>query len=92
MVCSRAGFETAVAFEHHFDAPEVRAAPPYFEVGAPMRDGLELVAEVHPPIESSDGPGPAVVAATSYGKKTQNGYSELGSRNGYAFVAADVRG
>ena len=90
MICPRAGFESAVPLERHFVAAEVRWAPRYFEVGVPKRDGLELATEVHPPIDLSHGPGPAVVAATSYGKETHNGYGELGSRYGYAFLNADV--
>jgi putative CocE/NonD family hydrolase len=57
-----------------------------------MRDGLELAADVYLPVESANGPVPAVVTATPYGKEGQVADRELWCHNGYVFVAADVRG
>lgn len=88
----KTGFKSATPFERYVAAVEARAASGYFEVGVPMRDGLELAADVYLPVESGDGPGPAVVTATPYDKEAQIADRELWFRNGYIFVAADVRG
>jgi uncharacterized protein len=63
-----------------------------FEVGIPMRDGLELAADVYLPAE--EGPAPCVVEVTPYGKENSFCVSdaELLQRHGYAFVSVDVRG
>jgi uncharacterized protein len=63
------------------------------EVGIPMRDGVELAADVYLPAEES-GPAPCIVEVTPYGK--DNGFTvsdaELLQSHGYAFVSVDVRG
>ncbi len=62
------------------------------EVGIPMRDGVELAADLYLPAES--GPAPCVVEVTPYGK--ENGFcvsdAELLQGHGYAFLSVDVRG
>ncbi|MEO9180491.1 MAG: CocE/NonD family hydrolase, partial [Acidimicrobiales bacterium] len=40
-----------------------------FEIGIPMRDGVELAADVYLPLESNDDPVPAIVQITPYGKE-----------------------
>lgn len=62
------------------------------EVGIPMRDGVELAADVWLPAE--DGPVPCVVEPTPYGKDNMFNVAdaELLQSHGYAFVSVDVRG
>ncbi|HEY3775617.1 MAG TPA: CocE/NonD family hydrolase [Solirubrobacteraceae bacterium] len=62
------------------------------EVGIPMRDGVELAADVWLPAE--DGPVPCIVEPTPYGKDNMFNVAdaELLQGHGYAFVSVDVRG
>jgi len=46
---------SAIPFERHVAAAEP-AASRYFEAGVPMRDCLELAADVYLPVDSADGP------------------------------------
>jgi hypothetical protein len=67
----------------------------HFEIGVPMRDGVELSADVYLPAGSDEHPVPAIVTATPYGKDNVLLVSDEAlfyQANGYAFVAADVRG
>jgi hypothetical protein len=67
----------------------------HFEIGVPMRDGVELSADVYLPEESEQRPVPAIVTATPYGKDNillVSDEARFYQANGYAFVAADVRG
>ena len=66
-----------------------------FEIGIPMRDGIELAADVYLPPGASEEPVPAIVTVTPYGKEGETLVSDeavLYQSHGYAFVAADVRG
>lgn len=92
MVEDKAGFKSAIPFERYVAAAEARAASGYFEAGVPMRDGLELAADVYLPVESGDGPGPAVVTATPYGKEAQIADRELWFRNGYVSTVVLILG
>ena len=62
------------------------------EVGIPMRDGVELAADVYLP--AGDEPAPSIVEVTPYGKDNAFCVSdaELLRGHGYTFVCVDVRG
>ena len=64
-----------------------------FETGIPMRDGIELAADVYMP-KSATGQIPAVISATPYDKGGvfMNEDIALYSTNGYAMVCVDLRG
>jgi putative CocE/NonD family hydrolase len=65
-----------------------------FETGIPMRDGIELAADVYLPTQASR-PAPAIVQSTPYDKsqsiffKTE---AEFFQKQGYIVVVHDVRG
>jgi uncharacterized protein len=66
-----------------------------FEIGIPMRDGIELAADVYLPADAAEAGVPAIVQVTPYGKDSESlvsGEALLYQANGYAFVAVDVRG
>jgi putative CocE/NonD family hydrolase len=66
-----------------------------FEIGIPMRDGVELAADVYLPREVTGGSVPAIVQVTPYDKESPLFCGDEGvfyQDNGYAFVAVDVRG
>lgn len=56
----------------------------------PMSDGVELATTVYRPKDG--GPLPVIVARTPYNKDGLKGEAERFCRNGYAFVAQDLRG
>src|SRR5262249_55793760 len=56
----------------------------------PMSDGIELATTVYRP--KGDGPFPVIVARTPYNKDGLKGEAQRFCRNGYAFVAQDLRG
>lgn len=61
------------------------------EVKIPMRDGVELSANVFLP--KADGPFPVILMRTPYGKGgTQGGLGHFFAARGYAFVSQDCRG
>jgi X-Pro dipeptidyl-peptidase-like protein len=65
-----------------------------FECGIPMRDGIELAADVHLPAESAL-PAPTVVKGTPYDKREPHHYlreARLYQDAGYGVVIYDVRG
>ncbi|HLX51918.1 MAG TPA: CocE/NonD family hydrolase [Streptosporangiaceae bacterium] len=71
------------------------AAMRRFETGIPMRDGIELAADVYLPHGTGDGPAPAIVTVTPYGKENPSFTADEAvfyQAHGYAFVAADTRG
>jgi uncharacterized protein len=86
----------ATPFER-FAQPLIAAAAdptPVFEVGIPMRDGVELAADVYLPAEAQR-PAPAIVQSTPYDKSNPAFFPPEGryyQENGYAFVIHDVRG
>jgi len=68
-------------------------ALPVGELGIPMRDGIELAADVYFPVEAAR-PAPAIVTMTPYDKSGGLVADECRfyQRHGYAFVAVDCRG
>ncbi|HEU0115268.1 MAG TPA: CocE/NonD family hydrolase, partial [Thermomicrobiales bacterium] len=67
---------------------------PRFEVGIPMRDGIELAADVYLP-KANERPAPAIVTMTPYDKdafRDPASEAHFYQRHGYAFVAVDCRG
>jgi len=65
-----------------------------FETGIPVRDGMELAADVYLP-RHADGPAPAIVTITPYGKDHDALCREEAlsyQDQDFAFVAVDVRG
>jgi putative CocE/NonD family hydrolase len=74
---------------------EAMGARRIFEVGIPMRDGVELAADVYLPTDAALGAAPSVVELTPYNKDNEvlmADDAELWRSNGYVFVAVDVRG
>jgi len=59
-------------------------------VKIPVRDGVELVADVALP--EGAGPFPVILTRTPYGRQAQMAAGENWARRGYAFVAQDCRG
>src|SRR6266404_2577836 len=55
-----------------------------------MSDGIELATTVYRP--GGSGPFPVIVARTPYNKDGLKGEAQRFCRNGYAFVAQDLRG
>jgi predicted acyl esterase len=55
-----------------------------------MSDGIELATTVYQP--KGEGPFPVIVARTPYNKDGLKGEAQRFCRNGYAFVAQDLRG
>jgi putative CocE/NonD family hydrolase len=76
-------------------ANQLAADPnPVFETGIPMRDGIELAADVYLPRESNL-PAPAIVQSTPYDKSNALFFldeAHFFQDNGYAVVIHDVRG
>lgn len=73
---------------------QAAAGPPVIEVGIPMRDGIELAADVYLPEESAL-PAPAIVTITPYDKRNPTFFPAEGrfyQSHGYVFVVVDVRG
>jgi putative CocE/NonD family hydrolase len=66
---------------------------PVAEVGIPMRDGLELAADIYFP-EASQLPAPVVVTMTPYDKSRGSTEDEARyyQKHGYVFIAVDCRG
>lgn len=66
-----------------------------FGVRVPMRDGVELSADIYRPVKSRDGDRfPAIVIRTPYNKATAKNLetSKWFAERGYAVVVMDVRG
>src|SRR2546425_12952698 len=67
---------------------------PVFEVGIPMRDGVELAADVYLPLEPAR-PAPAIVQSTPYDKSNPTFFlseARFFQSQGDAVVVHDVRG
>jgi uncharacterized protein len=64
-----------------------------FETGIPVRDGLELAADVYLP-KCETGPFPTIVQATPYDKSGPGMRTDIAlyPANGYALVVVDLRG
>jgi len=83
-------------YQKHLERGAARAREKYpvIEVGVPMRDGVELAADVHLP-HRSERPAPAIVTITPYDKRGHGmvvAEAEFFQRHGYAYVAVDCRG
>ena len=75
-------------------AERLEAGPTVLETHVPMRDGIQLAADVHLPDEHRL-PVPAIVEVTPYDKRNPLllvDEARFYQQHGYAFVAADVRG
>jgi len=66
-------------------------APRTIEVGIPMRDGVELAADVHLPA-AAELPAPAIVVGTPYDKSSPVDDRSVYAEHGYVVVSYDVRG
>ncbi|MBL11148.1 MAG: hypothetical protein CL402_11645 [Acidiferrobacteraceae bacterium] len=65
-----------------------------FETGIPMRDGIELAADVYLPTQESR-PAPAIVQSTPYDKSQSiffKAEAQFFQQHGYAVIVHDVRG
>ncbi|MHC4461018.1 MAG: CocE/NonD family hydrolase [Planctomycetota bacterium] len=71
-------------------AASLLCAKPTQTVMVPMRDGVKLATDVYLP--DSEGPLPAILFRTPYGKGTAEGHARLANQRGYAFVSQDIRG
>jgi predicted acyl esterase len=65
-------------------------AEPSKMVMVKMRDGTRLATDVYLP--EGDGPWPAILIRTPYGRKGTGGFAERVTGRGYAYVAQDFRG
>ena len=65
-------------------------AKPTQTVMVPMRDGVKLATDVYLP--DGEGPWPAILWRTPYGKGGAEGRARGANQRGYAFVAQDIRG
>ena len=83
--------------QRYFEEP-IRAAAatdrPVFETGIPMRDGVELAADVYLP-SVDERPAPAIIQSTPYDKSTAAFFldeARFYQERGYAVIVHDVRG
>ena len=60
-------------------------------VRVPMRDGVELSADIYFP-DQGDGPWPVILVRTPYDNNVLLEHAVFWAQNGYAYVAQDVRG
>lgn len=75
-------------------AGQEQPGPRLFESGIPMRDGIELAADVHLP-GPEQLPAPVIVSVTPYGKDGATfspGEAAFFQDHGYAYVSVDTRG
>jgi len=74
---------------------QLQADPlPVFEIGIPMRDGIELAADVYLPAQESR-PAPAILQSTPYDKSQSiffKNEAQFFQQHGYAVIVHDVRG
>lgn len=87
--------ENAIPFQRWIERAEEDAAKGRLEMGVPMRDGVELAADVYLPFGRQGEVLPAIVEVTPYSKDNvalMSGDITLYQDNGYVFVAVDCRG
>jgi uncharacterized protein len=87
--------EIETPFKRWVEVVEIDAAKGRLEMGIPMRDGVELAADVYMPIGHNGAALPAIVEVTPYNKDNvvlMSGDYELYRKNGYVFVGVDCRG
>jgi predicted acyl esterase len=81
--------------ERYFEMVQAAAASPrpVAEVGIPMRDRIELAADLYFP-DRTEGPFPVVLTMTPYDKARLGTTAEARfyQENGYVFVAVELRG
>lgn len=70
--------------------PRVTQAVTADAARVPMRDGVRLAADIYRP--AAPGRYPVLVARSPYGKSGERRRGEFFARNGYVYVAQDVRG
>jgi hypothetical protein len=82
-------------FQRWIEVAEVDAAKGRLEMGIPMRDRIELAADVYLPFDHDGESLPAIVEVTPYNKDSaalMSGDVTLYQNNGYVFVGVDCRG
>lgn len=82
-------------FRRWVELVEREGAKGRFEIGIPMRDGVELAADVYLPRGTQEAASPAIVEVTPYNKDNVtliSGDATLYRDNGYVFVSVDCRG
>jgi hypothetical protein len=71
-------------------AATLSCAKSTWTVMVPMRDGVKLATDVYLP--DGEGPWPAILFRTPYGKGTAEKRARAANHHGYAFVSQDIRG
>ena len=87
--------ENTTPFSRWVEVGQSDAAKGRLEMGIPMRDGVELAADVYMPFGHENEALPAIVEVTPYNKDNVvlvSGDITLYQHNGYVFVAVDCRG
>jgi putative CocE/NonD family hydrolase len=87
--------EINTPFKRWVEVAEKDAASGRVEMGIPMRDGVELAADVYLPFGHEGESLPAIVEVTPYNKDNvvlMGGDFNLYRNNGYVFVGVDCRG
>ncbi len=86
---------SSTPFERWIEVANVDAAKGRIEMGIPMRDGIELAADVYLPLDHDGKALPAIVEVTPYNKDSaalMSGDVTLYQNSGYVFVGVDCRG
>ena len=78
-------------------SPPTRTPAVHWDVRLPMRDGVELSANIWRPVDADAEPVPAILELIPYGKdnwrrNADTGRGEWFAARGYALVRVDVRG
>ena len=73
-----------------FGLSAIAAVAQPIKAWVPMRDGVKLSADVYVP--AGKGPFPVLVSRSPYGKGGERRNAEFFAKNGYVFIAQDVRG
>jgi putative CocE/NonD family hydrolase len=92
---SEVGVTEETPFQRFVADAQTLANARRYEMGVPMRDGIELAADIYLPAEADQGPVPAIVQVTPYDKSNVLLTANEGryyQSHGYAYVAVDCRG